>query len=151
MKLTYISYQMYACTGVLILTVRLMVLFIKQIRELCLAKTNIVLQQWYPWFIFYSIYCQCMNTANNLFWLDIVPALARCPPDTLHFIRKWITILIISARTPLAHFLFTDRAYLVKTSMYGMTGIYLPYLQTIVIIFLKLLKVDLQSLKIPEW
>jgi len=43
---------MYTCTEVLILTVKLMCLFIKQIRDICLAKTNIVLQQWYTWFIF---------------------------------------------------------------------------------------------------
>jgi hypothetical protein len=40
-----INYQMYTCTGVLILTVKLMCLFIKQIRDICLAKTNIVLQR----------------------------------------------------------------------------------------------------------
>jgi len=36
-----------------------------------------------------------MNIANDLFWLHILPALARCPPDILHFIREWITIFII--------------------------------------------------------
>ena len=60
---------MYACTGFLILTVRLMCWFIKQIHDLCLAKTNIVLQQWYTRFIFYSNYFQCMDNANDLFWL----------------------------------------------------------------------------------
>jgi hypothetical protein len=39
-----------------ILTVKLMCLFIKQIRDLCLAKRNIVLQQWYTCFHFYSNY-----------------------------------------------------------------------------------------------
>ena len=96
---------MYACTGILSLTVKLMFFFIKQIRNLCLANTNIVLQQWYARFIFYSIYVQCMNTANDLFWLHILPALARCRPDILHFIRKWTTILIISASPQPAHFL----------------------------------------------
>ena len=45
--------------------------FIKQIRDLCLAKTNIVLQQWYTRFLFYSNYFQCMNNANDLFWRDV--------------------------------------------------------------------------------
>jgi hypothetical protein len=44
-----------------------MCLFNKQIRDLCLAKTYNVLQQWYTRFIFYSNYFQCMNTANDLF------------------------------------------------------------------------------------
>ena len=72
---------------VLILTVKLMCLFIKQIRHLCIAETNIVLQQWYTRFIFFRNYFQCMNITNDLFWLHILPALARYPPDILHFIR----------------------------------------------------------------
>ena len=45
------------------------------------------------------------------FILTALPTSARCPLDILHFIRMWITILIISARPPPAHFLPTNREY----------------------------------------
>jgi hypothetical protein len=49
-----------------------------------------------------------MYEHRKRFILAAFPALARCTPDILHFIRKWITIFIISAKPLPIHF-FTRR------------------------------------------
>ena len=53
-----------------------MCLFIKQIRDLCLAKRNIVLQQWYTCFIFIVTIFNVRT--RKRFNLAALPALVRC-------------------------------------------------------------------------
>ena len=70
--------------------------------------------------------------------LAVLPALALCLPDILHFIRKLITILIILARPPPGPFL-THRQRIIGENVNIWNGRdILHYLQTTDIHFLKL-------------
>ena len=54
----------------------------------------------------------CNVWTSQMIYFDCITYIsAMSTQDILHFIRMWITILIISARPPPAHFLLTNREY----------------------------------------